>query len=180
MDKPVTVTHGPHTIKAGLLGGRVVARAFVTGGAPGVVAEAEAGTVEAAIDALTRELDARATRTAAGRRVAPDLGIALPTASEFRQALAVVKPHDAHRTLLRALALAGEDGLSLKALTFDAGYHDVGATTHQLGSIAEAIGRALGMTPPAGAPAWALLAGEARGTIVMHPELREAVLDGIA
>ena len=183
MQKPVERQHGPYTIKAGLLAGRAVARAFVTGGKPGVVAEAQGDSVEAAVAALTDELDTRAAGEAAHRRIDAITGYAVPTEAEFARALAVVKPHDAHWRLLRAHALAGDKGLPLKALTFDAGYHDDGATLHQMGIVADQIAGALGLPLPAAPPrkdadpALAILATVAGGaTWVMHPELRAAVL----
>jgi len=40
MDKPVETRHGPYTIKAAILHGSATARAFVTGGKAGTVAQA--------------------------------------------------------------------------------------------------------------------------------------------
>lgn len=183
MEKPVQEQYGAHTIKAGAMHGKAVARAFVTSGKPGVVAEAEGDTVDDAIAALKADLDARDAGVAADRRHDPALDFDVPTEGEYAQALAVMKPHGAHWKILRAHALAGEKGLTVKALTFDAGYHDQTATLQQMGIIADQIAGALGVplpkTPPlSGAdPAVSLIATVPGGAEwVMHPELRAAVL----
>lgn len=189
MDKPVETRHGPYTIKAGLLNGAATARAFVTGGKAGLVAQAAADTIEDAIAALKAELDGRAADERSHRRHLASLGFAVPTAREYLQALQVVKPHDGHLRMLRAQALAGDKGLTAKELAFDAGYHDAAAANLQYGLIGRDVAAAIGCPlPTAGAPgdldlatgvlgAAGPLRADGQWSWVMHPELREAVAD---
>jgi len=186
MDKPVSVKHGSYTIKAGVLQGKPVARAFVTGGTRGVVEEATGASVDEAITGVKAALDARQAGEAAQRRNEPALGFAVPAEAEYARALSVIKPHEAHRRLLRAHALAGAEGLSAHALAFDAGYHSDGAATLQMGVIGREIAGALAIDLPATPPrkdadvalgVLAIAASGADGPVwIMHPELRAAVL----
>jgi len=186
MQKPVEVQHGAYTLKAGLLQGKAVARAFVTGGAHGVVAEAQGANVEEALERLKAELDNRSADERAHRRHDAALGFDVPSEAEYARALAVVKPHDGHWKLLRAHALAGETGLTTHQLAFDAGYHSDGAATLQMGVIGRQLAGAMDLTlptrpprpdaePAIGVMATILKTGDA-AVWVMHPELRAAVL----
>ena len=192
MDKPVETRHGPYTIKAAILHGSATARAFVTGGKAGTVAQADADSIEDAIAALKAELDGRAATERAHRRHDAALDFQVPTAKEYLQALQVVKPHDGHFKMLRAHAISGEKGLTPAELAFDAGYQTHSAANLQYGLLGGQIARALGLDLPKSAlrtdddVATGVLATAGRPRAdgqfvwVMHPELREAVADYVA
>lgn len=186
MQTPVTLRHGSYTIKAGTLAGKAVARAFVTGGKPGVIAEKTGDDVDAAVASLKADLDARAADEAAHRRRDAELAFDVPTEAEFARALAIVKPHDGHWRMLRAHALAGDRGLTAGEIAFDAGYHGHGAANLQLGLVGREIAEALRIDLPKfhrrdGDASIGVLATPApprdgQPVWVMHPELRMAVL----
>ncbi len=192
MDKPVETRHGPYTIKAGVLHGTATARAFVTGGKAGLVAQADADSIEDAIATLKRDLDGRAATERSHRRHDPASGFDVPTAKEYLQALQVVKPHDAHLVMLRAHALAGDAGLTAGQLATDAGYQSLSAANLQYGVLGRQIAESIGCDLPASslrkdadvATGVLARAGTPResGSFVwvMHPELREAVADYVA
>lgn len=186
MQTPVTLRHGSYTIKAGMLAGKAVARAFVTGGKPGVIAETTGDDVQTAVDSLKADLDARAADEAAHRRHDAALDFDVPTETEFARALAIVKPHHGHWKMLRAHALAGDRGLTAGDLAFDAGYHSHGAANLQYGLVGREIAEALRIDLPKplrkeGDVATGVLATagpprDGQFVWIMHPELRAAVL----
>ncbi|MCA8881734.1 MAG: hypothetical protein KDA73_17680 [Rhodobacteraceae bacterium] len=192
MDKPVEIRHGPYTIKAGILHGAATARAFVTGGKAGVVAQTTGDSLEEAIGTLKSDLDGRDAAERSHRRHDPALGFDVPTEKEYLQALQIVKPHDGHLRMLRAQALAGEKGLTAKELAFDAGYHDAAAANLQYGLVGREIAAAIGCgLPKTGIQGDLDLATGVLGSAgparpdgqwpwVMHPELRAAVVGYVA
>ncbi len=143
--------HGPYTLKAMQMKGQkvVTARAFHTGGPPGIVAEAQGPTVDAALDTLRLDLDsateAAAEETAREKASRREIdGVMVPTTPEFARALEMMKIAPRHWEMLRAHASAGEAGLTPGDLAYAAGYKNFAAANLQYGRLGYTIADYLG------------------------------------
>ncbi|OSP56176.1 hypothetical protein [Pseudoruegeria sp. SK021] len=187
--KTTALTHGRHTLRAAVLNKVPTARAFLTGGAQGTVAEATASTVEDAIEQLKQQLDETAAKSLSDRRHDDLLALDVPTKEEFADGLSIVKPHGGQLAMLRAHAAAGAEGLSTEDLADAAGYAGYKSANLQYAKLGRALAEAIGCDLPGKSIggekdlATGLLASvggagtEGDQVLVMHPELLSAVQD---
>lgn len=180
-------THGRYRIVAGLLGGKPTARAFLDG-APqgtGIMAEATGPDLDAAIEAVRVDLDAREAEAHAARRMTAH-GFSVPTTQEYADALAAIGPSDGQRAMLAAHAEAGDTGLTATQLAKAAGYKNFNAANLQYGLLGQKVVDHLHLTLPDSE----VREGESAMTValadwvdtpgeefvwIMHPELRAAL-----
>ena len=181
--------HGRYLIRAALLGGRPTARAFLAEAkqGSGIVAERTGDTLDAAIDALVADLDARSRERRQGRRRIAEPDMSVPTREEYAEALSAVRLTDGQWAMLRAHAMAGECGMTAGELARAAGWRNLGSANMQYGLAGRAIADYLGIdlpprrTAPAEEVATRALAGagvarpDGSFVWVMHPELAAAV-----
>lgn len=190
MNKPLNttaLTHGRYTIRAAILNKVPTARAFLTGGVQGTVAEATASTVDEAIEKLKEQLDETIRQSLSERRHADDLDFDVPTSAEFGEALSIIKPHGGQLAMLRAHSAAGDEGLNSGELADAAGYAGFKSANLQYAKLAKAIAAAIECDLPrqnlnkdADVANGVLAAsGPNRGdddyVWVMHPELHDAL-----
>jgi hypothetical protein len=129
--------HGRYQIKSGRLDGAFIARAFPKPPVRtrGVIAEATGATEEAAIAALHEALDRRETSRTSGRRVDAQTGLPVPSAAEYAEAIGQVKLSDTQRTLLSALLLADEAGMTDKRMARAAGFKSLTSARKSLAGV---------------------------------------------
>ncbi len=137
--KPTIVDWNHYTLKAA--GGRALAYLTHAKAGVGPFAEAKGKTDEAALEALQAEL----TNREAERPRDHGRKIQTPTQSEFEWAIEALDFSDPVDGMLRALALAGREGISAGELAEVAGYSDYSAANLQLGLAAAEIGKLLGL-----------------------------------
>lgn len=115
---------GNYRIKAGRLSGNFVARAFPKGVSKtqGLMAEAFGASESEAIDALKKLLSERNVQQKAARRWDPESRLSIPSREEFIEALQQTKLSATQLSMLKAQALAGEQGLTAVSLMRSAGY----------------------------------------------------------
>jgi hypothetical protein len=179
---------GNYTLKSMKMGKTFTARAFLTGARSlsGTVAETEAGTPDEALDALQATLAERDTGRRSGRRRLDPPGVDVPATEEYADALASVDGSPAQRTILRAHALAGGEGLDAGGLADAGGYKSANSAQQQYALYAKRLAEYLKIALPAKPQAgedltlYALAAPDfdrSNGTAiwVMHPELAAAV-----
>lgn len=191
MEKTVALTHGRFTIRAAKLNKIPTARAFLTNGAQGTVAEATGTDVETAIAKLKQILEDTATENVGARRHVDALDFDVPTHRDFTDALSVVKPRAGQLAMLRAHAVAGSEGLTAEELAYTAGYAGARSANLQYAKLARSMAAAIGCDLPrqvidadtdiatgvlaASGP----LRSDGHATWVIHPELQAAVLEAI-
>lgn len=183
---------GNYLIRAGRLNGDFIARAFPAMGSKsqGLIAEAT-GTSEAdAIETLKESLRIRsATRTQA-RRWDERSDTAIPSKAEFIEALRQMKMTDAQLAMLKAHAVAGENGMTLAALTRASGYKSQDTALKALKRAGSLVGDFLGVDIQPDAANDKKDAREVLGypiegdtdaasVWVMHDELRDAVRSAV-
>lgn len=181
--------HAKYHIKAGRLGGIYVARAFPkqSAQAQGVIAEAKGESEADAIAALMEIIEARDVQRTADRRWDEASGLSIPTEMEFLEALRQARLSKAQVAMLKALAIATDEGLTFGQLASAAGYKskDTGAKVFR--KVGELIADYLGLEPPEddarspGGPIRLLAFGQGGAdddlptVCIMHAELRGAV-----
>ncbi|MGP6089150.1 hypothetical protein [Antarctobacter jejuensis] len=187
--KPIVVDYGKYTLKAGIVEGKAVARAFLRDARrPGVIVEVDGSDPEAALKRLKVTVDDLTANRRAKRRESLDADFLVPTVEEFQEALVVAKLSSVQEAMLVAHAKAGERGLTAGEIADIGGYANFETANAIYGKAGRIIAEAIGVTPPPrrsgdkDAPT-AVLAegGEPRPDTgffvwVMYPELREALL----
>ena len=182
--------HGRYQVKAGLLAGKYVARAFARPPTEtrGVIAEASGSTEDAAIAALHEIIDARETSRIEGRRKDPRTGMAVPSVEEYSEALGHVALTRPQKAMLTALSLADVDGLTEGQLASGAGYKSLTSTNRSFASAGRLIAKYLSLetnskVQPVALEGISVVAfrGEPQneadpGNWILYPELREAVI----
>ncbi|WP_319545750.1 hypothetical protein [Ruegeria conchae] len=115
---------GKYLIKAGILSGNSVARAFPRPPAKtqAMIADAVGETPEMAIEALKEILEERDKKRNDQRRLEENTGTLVPSEREYIEALRQVRFTPAQVTMLRALSIAGKEGLTIGQLSQAAGY----------------------------------------------------------
>ena len=115
---------GNYKIRAGQLNGEFVARAFPkhSGRSKGLMAETRGASEAQAIDALKDLLSKRGSNRAAARRWEERSDSAVPTQEEFLEALRQTNLSAPQRSILKAHAVAGDDGLVAVAIMNAGGY----------------------------------------------------------
>lgn len=116
--------YGNYKIRAGQLNGDFVARAFPKHSArsQGLMAEAKGASEAEAIEALKVLLSERGSNRTAARRWEARSDSAVPTQEEFLEALRQTNLSAPQRSILKAHAVAGEDGLVAVAIMNAGGY----------------------------------------------------------
>jgi hypothetical protein len=181
--------HSRYQIKSGWLAGTFVARAFPKPPtkARGMIAEATGATEEAAIAALHEVIDAREHRRTADRRRDGRTGIDVPSVEEYSEAVRQITLSGPQCAMLRALSLAGEDGLADARMASAAGYKSDSSANRSFAATGLLIAEYLSAESQAGdttdgSEGTALLGfrratanEEDAGNWILHPELCEAV-----
>lgn len=141
---------GRYRLIAAPLAGKPVARAFLAGArqGSGVVAETTGQTLEEALALLAETLIQRDAAAREARRLEDSIPLRVPTAEEYRDALACVAPSDGQWAMLRAHAAAGSKGLISRELAEAAGWTDFSAANLQYGLLGRAVADYLGITLP--------------------------------
>lgn len=123
--------YGKYQIKAGRLSGTYIARAFpkASAKAQGMIAEAKGDSEEAAIAALKALIEARDVERTENRRWEEKSASQVANETEFLEALRQASLSQAQVAMLKAHAIAAEDGLTFRQLANAAGYknHDTAA-----------------------------------------------------
>lgn len=181
--------HGRYQIKSGRLSGEYVARAFPKQPtkARGLIAEARGATEEAAIAALHDLIDARENRRTEERRTDPKTGSAVPSTAEFVEAIGQVALSRPQTAMLKALAIADDDGLTEMRMAYAAGYKSQASANRALAAAGLLLANYLSVELATNEEASTLdgiaLLGfrgaqpkdEVPGNWILHPELRHAV-----
>ena len=181
--------HSRYQIKSGWLSGTFVARAFPKPPttARGMIAEATGATEEAAIAALHAVIDAREDRRTGERRKCPQNGVDVPSIEEYVEAVRQLTLSGPQRAMLRALSLAGDDGLTDARMAYAAGYKSESSANRSFVAtgllIAEYLSAGSQTDDAPGTPDGTALLGfrgvtateEDAGNWILHPELRQAV-----
>ncbi|WP_298852165.1 hypothetical protein [uncultured Ruegeria sp.] len=115
---------GKYLIKAGILSGNSVARAFPKPPAKtqAMIADAVGETPAMAIEALKEILEERDRKRGGQRRLEGNSGTLVPSEREYTEALRQVRFSPAQATMLRALSISGTEGLTIDQLSQAAGY----------------------------------------------------------
>ena len=115
---------GNYKIRAGQLNGEFVARAFPKHSAKsqGLMAEAKGSSETDAIESLKSLLSERETNRTANRRWEGRSESSVATQEEFLEALRQANLSVTQQSMLKALALAGEDGLAAVSIMNAGGY----------------------------------------------------------
>ncbi|NOE34449.1 MULTISPECIES: hypothetical protein [unclassified Ruegeria] len=179
---------GKYLIKAGILSGNSVARAFPKPPAKtqAMIADAVGETPELAIEALKGILEERDRKRSGQRRLEGNSGTLVPSAREYAEALRQIRLTPAQVTMLKALTIAGKDGLTIGHLSQAAGYKSREASIKVFKKIGLLIAEYLELDlPEAGSVqndgAAQVLAfshiesDDEPATWIMHQELRDAV-----
>jgi hypothetical protein len=179
--------HENYVIKAGVLEGEYVARAFEADRKMrGAYMQAIGDTPEEAIESLKTMLTEAETKAKSRRRWDEAIRIFVPTELEYRTALRTLPLSDSETTMLKAHALAGNRGMTAREIGATVGY-DLNAANAQYGKIGTRFGEYIKVDFPqmnkknADLLRTAALAtkGAAREdgawVWVMHPELIEAM-----
>jgi len=175
---------GNYKIRAGQLNGEFVARAFPRHSArsQGLMAEAKGASEGDAIEALKAMLTERETERTAARRWEARSDVAVPTPEEYLEALRQTTLSAAQLAMLKALAVAGEEGLGLPAVMTAGGYKSQDAAMKALTKAANLMADFIGIAPaPAGKDGLdSVCFRQAEGAdapqlLILHAELRDAV-----
>ncbi|WP_299085629.1 hypothetical protein [uncultured Ruegeria sp.] len=179
---------GKYWIKAGVLSGTCVARAFPKPPAKTqtMIADAVGDTPEKAIRALKELLEERDGQRIQMRRLEENSGTYVPAEWEYVEALQQVSFSDAQVAMLKALTIAGKEGLTIGQLTNAADYKSREVTVKAFKSVGIMVSEYL--APNLSETRTARENGEAHvvayshigntnepATWIMHPELRDAV-----
>ncbi|WP_300074665.1 hypothetical protein [uncultured Ruegeria sp.] len=180
--------YGKYWIKAGVLSGVCVARAFPKKPAKTqtMIADAVGDTPEKAIRALKELLEERDRQRTQKRRLEENSGTYVPGEWEYVEALHQVRFSDAQVAMLKALTIAGKEGLTIGQLTSTAEYKSretaVKAFKNTGLMIAEYLEIELIETGAARGNGLAQVVAYSHicnsdepATWIMHPELRNAV-----
>ncbi len=175
-------------IKAGILSGNSVARAFPKPPAKtqAMIADAVGETPALAIEALKEVLEERDRKRSGQRRLAGNSGTLVPSEGEYTEALRQVRFTPAQVTMLRALSIAGKEGLTVGQLSNTAGYRSREASIKVFKKIGLLIAEYLDLDLPEIGPtqndgaaqvlAFSHIESEDEpATWIMHQELRSAV-----
>lgn len=137
----VEIAHQKYLIRAGLLAGVYVARAFpkAPSKSRGLIAEAVGDTEQGAIDALLATINARDVQRVGERRWEPDLEFWVPNEAEFSEALNQTLLTRTQEAMLKALAWTRADGLSYAQLASEAGYKNAQTAEKIFAKVGEAI-----------------------------------------
>ena len=179
---------GNYKIRAGQLNGNFVARAFPKHSAKsqGLMAEAKGESEADAIEALKVMLSEREANRTAERRWEARSDSSVATQEEFLEALRQTNLSAAQQSMLKAHALAGEDGLVAVSIMNAGGYKSQDAAIKALAKagilMADFIGLELSEGETNG-PETALCVLGYRSTadidvplhLILHKELRDAV-----
>lgn len=182
---------GNYHIKAGRLSGTYVARAFPKPPVKtkGLIAEATGQSEEAAIDALKVMIEERDAEPTSNRRWEVRSGLSVPMDAEFAEALRQSSFSGPQVAMLVANAVSGEAGLTPASMAKAGGYKSKDTaekTFKKAGSIVAAylgIDLSSGDTPSGGGSGRILAYRERfrddvdASVWIMHPELRNAVLE---
>ena len=116
--------YGNYQIKAGRLSGTYIARAFPKppAKAQGMIAEARGDSEQAAIAALKALIEARDAERTQNRRWEERSSSQVANETEFVEAVRQVSLSPAQVAMLKAHAIAAEDGLTFRQLANTAGY----------------------------------------------------------
>ena len=179
---------GNYKIRAGQLNGDFVARAFPKHSAKsqGLMAEAKGTSETDAIEALKSLLSERETNRTAERRWEARSESSVPTREEFHEALRQTSLSAAQQSMLKAHALAGEDGLAAVSIMIAGGYKSQEAAFKALAKAGILMADFIGLDLPEGdvnglEPAIGVLGYRGAADIdaplhlILHRELREAV-----
>lgn len=179
---------GNYKIRAGQLNGAFVARAFPKHSAKsqGLMAEAKGASVVDAIEALKVILSEREANRTAERRWEARSDSSVPTQEEFLEALRQTNLSAAQQSMLKAHALAGDDGLVAVSIMNAGGYKSQDAAIKALAKVGILMADFIGLD---------LSEGETKGQetalgvlgyrstadidvplhLILHKELRDAV-----
>lgn len=179
---------GKYRIRAGRLSGNFVARAFpkISSNSQGLMAEAAGASEEEAIEALKERLRERDAQRTAARRWEQRTGISVPSKEEYIEALRQTQLSAAQLAMLKAQAIAGENGMTHGALTSAAGYSSRATAVKVLARAGTVVADFLGVDYQAGGkhnqsdPTRVLgfpkdPDEETQPIWIMHEELRQAV-----
>lgn len=179
---------GNYKIRAGQLNGEFVARAFPKHSAKsqGLMAEAKGTSETDAIEILKSLLSERETNRTAARRWEARSGSSVATQEEFLEALRQTHLSAAQQSMLKAHALAGEDGLVAVSMMNAGGYKSQDAAIKALVKAGILMADFIGLDLLEGdkiGPETALGVLGYRCTadtevplhLILHTELREAV-----
>ncbi|WP_147235149.1 hypothetical protein [Ruegeria sp. A3M17] len=180
--------YGKYLIKAGILSGNSVARAFPKPPAKtqAMIADAVGETPASAIDALKEVLEARDRNRSDQRRLEGNSGTLVPGEREYIEALRQIRFTPAQITILKALSIAGKEGLTVGQLSHAAGYTSREASIKVFKKIGLMVAEYLELDLPDPGTAqndgavqvlaFSHIEGEDEpATWVMHQELRNAV-----
>ena len=184
----VEAEYGNYKIRAGQLNGEFVARAFPKHSAKsqGLLAEAKGASEIDAIETLKSVLSERETNRTAARRWEARSDSSVATEEEVLEALRQTNLSAAQLSMLKALALAGEDGLVAGSIMNAGGYKSQDAAIKALAKAGILVADYIGLDLPEGDKSGleaALGVLGYRGTaetdvplhLVLHKEMREAV-----
>jgi hypothetical protein len=179
---------GNYKIRAGQLNGDFVARAFPKHSAKsqGLVAEAKGTSETDAIEVLKSMLSERESDRTAARRWEERSDSSVATQEEFLEALRQTSLSASQHAILKAQALAGEDGLVAVAIMNAGGYKSQDAAIKSLAKagvlMADYIGLDLSAGDKDGLNTAIGVVGYRKTAevdvplhLVLHKELREAV-----
>ncbi len=143
---------GNYKIRAGQLNGEFVARAFPKHGAKskGLMAEAKGSSETDAIESLKSLLSERETNRTANRRWEARTESFVATQEEFLEALRQANLSVAQQSMLKANALAGEDGLVVVSIMNAGGYKSQDAAIKALAKIGILLADFIGLDLPEG------------------------------
>lgn len=179
---------GNYKIRAGQLSGEFVARAFPKHSAKsqGLMAEAKGTSETEAIEKLKSLLSERETNRAAERRREAKSDFSVPTQEEFLEALRQTNLSAAQQSMLKAHALAGEDGLVAVSIMNAGGYKSQDAAIKALAKAGILLADYIGLDLPEGdkyrlEPGLSILGYRSTAEtdvplhLIQHKELRDAV-----
>ena len=152
-DSPIVEDEfGNYKIRAGQLNGVFVARAFPKHSArsQGLMAEAKGASETDAIEALKSLLSEREEGRSAARRWEARSDSSVPTQEEFIEALRQTNLSPSQRSMLKAEALAGEDGLVAVSIMNAGGYKSRDAAIKALSKAGILIADFIGLDLPDG------------------------------
>lgn len=181
-----------YKIRAGQLNGEFVARAFPKHSAKsqGLMAEAKGASETDAIEALKSLLSERETTRTAARRWEERSESSVPTREEFLEALRQTNLSVAQQSMLKAHALAGEDGLVAVSIMNAGGYKSQDAAIKAFAKAGILMADFIGLDHSSGdkdglETALGVLGYRSTSErdaplhLILHKELREAVWETI-
>ncbi|MZR13390.1 hypothetical protein GQE99_10210 [Maritimibacter sp. DP07] len=180
--------HAKYRIKAGRLAGVCIARAFPKppSKAQGLIAQAEGDTEGEAIAALMTKIAARDVERKSVRRWEERVSLFVPSEEEFVEALFQTPISRGQTAILRAQAIAREDGSTIDQMGRAAGYKSSDTVMKVLCKVGDLLADYLGIDIEEGKGedgdrAVGIFAvrtvpeADQPSVWIMHPELRNAV-----